>query len=118
MGAFGDAISNCNLMEVPFTSSVCTWSHGLGINLILKRLDRSLANSYWCSSFPSANESMLNHHHYNHYPLLNTTAKPCVKLYGTRPFRYENHWVKYDNCKDVVRQEWSIGTVIDVVGLS
>lgn len=47
------------------------------------------------------------HRHSDHCPLLLTTIPPHTKVHGSRPFRFDDHWICYDSCRTIVQNEWS-----------
>lgn len=51
MNSFIEALTDCNLLELPFTGGIFTWSHGSGSDLILERFDRMVATPSWYSIF-------------------------------------------------------------------
>lgn len=109
----GVVMADCNLIELPYEGGTFTWSHGSGSDLVFDRLGRSLGTIAWCALFPYAVEKRLHHRHSDHFPIHVTTSKSCASFFGTRPFRYKDHWVMYENCKEVVKQVWEAGSVVD-----
>lgn len=80
MNNFLEAITNCHLLELPFTGCLYTWTHGSRPNLTLERPDRFLASSDWSDLFPHALEHLLLHRNFDYNLILLTTSPPSVKI--------------------------------------
>lgn len=91
---------------------------GSGSNKILERLDRGLGSSDFLNYFPNILEVHVTRESSDHLPLL-------FKFYGhkystvtrKKQFRFENFWLTYDACSDIVRKAWSMAIMNDAEGI-
>lgn len=73
--------------------------------LILKRLDRCLANEAWLESYPSVTIIHLPKTYSNHNPLLIRLTNP-ISGNTNKPFRLEKYWLSHPKFRKVVKQSW------------
>lgn len=58
------------------------------------------------------------HKHSNHSPILLTTDLPSKKINGVKPFRFDDHWIWYDTCKNVVKLNWLSRPAVDIPNMT
>ncbi|XP_074378295.1 uncharacterized protein LOC141719822 [Apium graveolens] len=81
MEGFRKTIEDCNLLDLGYQGEWFTWEKSRGtVRWMQERLDRGLANKEWMELFPSA----------------------IVKR-----FRFENIWIKEDECRNLVLEYWN-----------
>ncbi|XP_017233198.1 uncharacterized protein LOC108207248 [Daucus carota subsp. sativus] len=103
---FRDTVSDCGLMDIGFTGSEFTWEQSRGTGLwIQERLDRGLANHDWRTMFPIAEIKVLEVSTSDHLPLFLDLNK---KVYAprVRRFKFENVWIREDQCRKIVQESW------------
>ncbi|XP_039144058.1 uncharacterized protein LOC120281255 [Dioscorea cayenensis subsp. rotundata] len=104
---FSDFIAINNLIEVNFASSSYTWCNNqLGNARKWARLDRCLINSLSIDFIGSYIIKHLPMLFSDHAPLL-LTLTPRVPI-KKKIFRFDNFWLEYLDCHDVVRETWSL----------
>ncbi|XP_058775465.1 uncharacterized protein LOC131649724 [Vicia villosa] len=113
---FREAVSDCNLLDVPLEGHPFTWIKSRGTeHVIEERLDRALVSQDWWDNFPDVKLLNLLASHSDHRPILlqcdpihrNSAKKYC--------FRFENVWLKDDELIDVVNRGWNAGTNNEVL---
>lgn len=68
-------------------------------------LDRSLVDSDWLQSFPSAKLINLVASHSDHIPI-SLCCDPIQSRHKKRSFKFENGWLKEKGVADVVQDSW------------
>ena len=94
--------------DLGFTGPAYTWTNRrFSSNPIFERLDRCLANAYWCASFPVTNvyNMPLIHTISDHAPILLSTDGPVRRV--KRTFKFENWWLKEHDFQQYARNEWN-----------
>lgn len=104
---FGKTIMECGLVDMGFIGSAYTWEKSRGTtSWIQERLDMGFANHGWRMLFPNAELKVLEVSTSDHLPLfLNLNTQ--VYIPKTKRFRFENIWVKEDDCFNLVRNSWN-----------
>ncbi|KAL0340447.1 UNVERIFIED_CONTAM: hypothetical protein Sradi_4561500 [Sesamum radiatum] len=107
---FREALSDCELVDLGFSSDPFTWSNRDPTpNTVWERLHRACANIDWIHRFPTTSVS--------HIPLLCSDHK--VVLVGlktervfskgkSKPWRFEGPWLQSPQCEHVVEKGWQI----------
>ena len=73
-----------------------------------QRLDRAIANKDWIEKFPASSVSHLFSHASNHIPiLLRTMNDRQLKGRGAGGFKFEESWLLWDDCEEVVLEAWT-----------
>lgn len=52
MADFGDALLDCNFLEISVQGPLLTWTRSKSDDMIMERLDRGVANSEFFAIFP------------------------------------------------------------------
>ncbi|KAF4359614.1 hypothetical protein F8388_003617 [Cannabis sativa] len=92
-------------VDLGFQGVRCTWQNARkGEKNIRKRLDRGLADSSWCTSFPNARILNLPILGSDHSPILLSNSEGQSKL--NYPFRFLEVWTSSPECEKVVNGAW------------
>lgn len=84
---FNNLITECNLMDLGFTSYTDTWNnHRQNDQNIEKRLDRGLVNDNWNRKFPNSSITHLGPLASDHVPIKLNTHNQWNN--GPTPFKY------------------------------
>lgn len=112
MYEFREAIRECDLRDMGWKGMPFTWSNKrYEAGLIEERLDRFLCNKSWGSLFhENAAETVVTWTS-DHNPILMDFEEKGRKIRyerrSTRRIHYEDFWSSYDQCKQIVKREWS-----------
>ncbi|XP_035543588.1 uncharacterized protein LOC118347675 [Juglans regia] len=104
---FRAVLEDCDLRDLGFHGYKFTWSnrredhHGVS-----ERLDRFLANSAWCNSFPNARVSHGVVAYSDYLPIWVELEGEVVISRTKRPFRFEEMWVGAKDCEDIIKAQW------------
>uniref|UniRef100_A0A803L8S1 Endonuclease/exonuclease/phosphatase domain-containing protein n=1 Tax=Chenopodium quinoa TaxID=63459 RepID=A0A803L8S1_CHEQI len=109
-----DAVQFCQLLDLGYIGHNFTWTNNRGgIENVQEQLDRYLANHAWKESFPGSFVTHLSKRRSDHLPILlcvkdalNTTNKKKKKV---RLYRFEEMWLRDENCADIVASAWDRG---------
>ena len=102
------------LMNVDFLILVLSAPSGntLQMDTIRERLDRGLATNVWLTRFASTRVHHLTLDSSDHYPLW--IVPECLEIpNSTKPFKFEEMWLSYWGCMDVVEAVQSFQEVSD-----
>ncbi|KAG8380712.1 hypothetical protein BUALT_Bualt06G0044500 [Buddleja alternifolia] len=104
-GGFKNILDEGGLVDLGFDGHPYTWSNKRdGWANIQLRLDRCVANTGWIGCFPRAFVSHLPMINSDHSLLLLTTDSEGFG--GPKLFRFENMWIRYSSCQEVVKDSW------------
>lgn len=104
--SFCSMIDVCNLIDVVPKSGWFTWSNNRqGSHLVLESLDRTSCNNLWWQAYPNSVLETLAIAASGHSPIFFQTEKFSQ---GFKPFRFENFWLPFPTCHDIVRKEWRL----------
>jgi hypothetical protein len=99
---FRQAISDCNLTDIPLEGHPFTWVKSLGTpHVIEERLDRAMASTSWLHLFPTVRLSNLLTSHLDHSPIL-LQCCPTIRVRFNGSFRFENKWLKEPDLEETV----------------
>lgn len=85
MIAFRNCISDCELVDLEFSSTPFTWCNNLdGYQRILDRIGQALANNQWCTQFPNVSVNYGYAVNSDCYPLWVDICGIINKRRGTR----------------------------------
>ncbi|KAF4387190.1 hypothetical protein F8388_008824 [Cannabis sativa] len=113
--------------EVERDRQCFTWlNKRQGVAHVQERLDRYFCNQEWHSLYPSFKVINGNLIHSDHRPVV-ASLENVVRLKqqdNQRRFRFETHWLKDDECHDIVDQTWltpdapldSQDSILDIFG--
>ncbi|XVE89269.1 hypothetical protein DITRI_Ditri19aG0189600 [Diplodiscus trichospermus] len=103
IGNFNEILS----VDEKWGGSQFTWSRGIRENAIFERLDRGFGTESWSELFPASVEKHIVSTYSDHCPLLFEFMKEGIKsVKRKRHFRFENWWIPYDSCKQIIEQGW------------
>ena len=102
MDSFREIVNYCGLHDLSYCGPDYTWSNMQeGENGICLRLDRALATPEWLAKFKRMKVYHLVDSTLDHCALLVTDSRakhrPKVKR-----FHFEAHWVKREDCKNII----------------
>ncbi|XP_050241136.1 uncharacterized protein LOC126690037 [Quercus robur] len=111
MEDFRVALEDCGLADLGFSGHKFTWTNRrLGSTHTKQRLDRATANRVWMENFPASSVSHLFSHASDHLPILLKTMKDRqVRGRGFGGFKFEENWLLWDDCEEVVTKAWAKG---------
>jgi hypothetical protein len=87
-------------MDFPLARGFFTWSLNLD-PLVWSRIDRFLISPDWEAGFPVASQKRLPRLYSDHFLIL---LNCCDISRGSRPFKFENRWLKVDGFVGRVKQ--------------
>jgi len=99
---FSDFISKQGLIDLPMEGGTFTWSNSKEVASCSK-LDKFLLSSDWEEHFPNIRQRQLQRLLSDHFPIL---VEGQNFQRDSRPFRFENMWLKADGFVDRVRSWW------------
>ncbi|KAH9648147.1 reverse transcriptase domain-containing protein [Citrus sinensis] len=108
---FRDTIQACNLVDMGYKGYQFTWSNRRFVTgYVEERLDRFLCSNDWSKSFQNLPASHLANWVSNHCPIMLDIKERSKEInYKRRSFprdHYEDIWSSYENCQNIVREEW------------
>ncbi|XP_075640556.1 uncharacterized protein LOC142612338 [Castanea sativa] len=118
MEEFQEALESCNLFDLGFQGYKFTWNNKRpGAANTRERMDRAVANREWKDKFSASTLSHGFNHASDHVPIfLQTKTDRDFRGGGPRGFRFEESWLMWDECEEVVIDSW-VNSGGDVVGL-
>uniref|UniRef100_A0A803MKN4 CCHC-type domain-containing protein n=1 Tax=Chenopodium quinoa TaxID=63459 RepID=A0A803MKN4_CHEQI len=107
-------VSHCQLEDLGFIGHPFTWSNNRGgEENIQERLDRFLANRAWRDFFQGSFVTHLSKRKSDHLPILlcikEATPSQKKKKKKKRLYRFEEMWLRDENCADIVSEAWDYG---------
>jgi hypothetical protein len=97
-----DFISDQGLMDFPLAGGSFTWSLTLDPP-VWSRIDCFLFSPDWEARFPMTSQKRLFRLYSDYFPIL----LDCGDISrGSRPFKFENMWLKADGFVGMVKQWW------------
>ncbi|KAJ4771691.1 hypothetical protein LUZ62_055948 [Rhynchospora pubera] len=97
---FQSMVAASGLVDLGYHGPAYTWTNNRHVNnLILQRLDRSLATVPWCVMYPNAKLFHLPRANSDHSPILLKLRTDVKKT--QRKFKFENWWLLRDEFKEV-----------------
>ena len=111
LDVFRAALEHCNLVDLGFIGYPYTWNNRrLGTANTKERLDRAVANQMWRSKFPGTSVNHIVSHTSDHLPLILQNKEPPKLGYkGRRGFKFEEAWLLWDGCEQVIQEAWDNG---------
>lgn len=106
------------IVDLGASGTQYTWTNNSPGNLILRKLDRVLANVKWRLTFPEAIVKNLPRTHGDHCPvLLDCLGLPPPDI-NKRPFRFQAAWLTNPTFKEVLAETWNqqpaLGTTLQI----
>ena len=75
-----------------------------------ERLDRAVANNYWCGMYPRREVDVLAARSLDHKPILiRFGGEDDTRVHFYRSFKFEAKWLLDEECQHVIRQAWDEG---------
>ncbi|KAF4402657.1 hypothetical protein G4B88_012442 [Cannabis sativa] len=117
----------CSLADMGFEGQCFTWiNKRQGAAHVQERLDRFCCNQEWHNLFPSGSVITGDFIHSDHRPVV-ATLENVVRVQKndkSRGFRFETHWLKDEECHEIVNQTWLVpdgplesqDSIIDIFG--
>ncbi|XP_058757259.1 uncharacterized protein LOC131630499 [Vicia villosa] len=98
-------VDHNNLLEILTEGAFFTWSNGLGINSVERKLDRAFCNNNWINSSITMSVSYLpklrsNHHHILLYSSFSSQRRASQ-------FKFLAMWTLDDSCKTLISTVWA-----------
>ncbi|XP_074352985.1 uncharacterized protein LOC141692145 [Apium graveolens] len=107
MEGFSDASDRCELSDLGFIGDKFTWEKSRGSSSwVQERLDRGMATQAWKDLFPQAEVRVVDvttSDHLSLYLYLNRR----IFMPKVRRFRFENMWIKENECFNIVKDCWN-----------
>lgn len=116
MDAFRDGLADCYLEDLGFLGEPFTWSNQRAEpHTVRCRLNSFCVNSTWRVLVPSASVHHLTCPGSDHVPLLIKFREQHQDGPGRRrrPWRFNAHWVRKQECEQVVREGWESAVAPD-----
>ncbi|KAL8128213.1 hypothetical protein AgCh_014971 [Apium graveolens] len=105
MEGFRKTIEDCNLLDLGYQGEWFIWEKSRGtVRWMQERLDRGLANKEWMEL--SATVQVMEVSTSDHLPLYLTLNRQ-VYIPKAHRFRFENMWIKEDECRNLVLDCWN-----------
>jgi hypothetical protein len=98
---FDAFLNNLEMIDLPLIGRSFTWFHPNGLSM--SRLDTILISPLWVDSWGDPLVRVLDRDVADHCQLLLSYSQAD---WGPKPFRFNNHWLKHKDFKDVVVQAW------------
>ncbi|CAL1372535.1 unnamed protein product [Linum trigynum] len=105
---FTDRMNLAELVDLGFSGPKYTWSRGDQQQTYkASRLDRSLCNLRWNTSYPNTSVVHLPRFHSDHNPILTTVELQQGHQSLPRQFKFEAAWLTNDSLQEVVTESWN-----------
>lgn len=108
MAAFNEALVDCGLTDLGFEGTPFTWTNNqCAPRTIRCRLDRVCMDQQTRARFPTVLVTHVEQPGSDHIPILLRLEKPrSFSIPRSKPFRFEDMWVRQDGCEEIVRRIW------------
>lgn len=114
MDAFHEGLTDCDLTDLGFQGVPFTWSNQrIEPRTIRCRLDIFCGNSAWRMLAPQSHVQHLTFPGSDHIPLMVRIRGEATRNWDSRsrgrrnrPWRFNAHWVRKEECEKVVREGW------------
>ncbi|CAI9777924.1 unnamed protein product [Fraxinus pennsylvanica] len=101
-----EAIEDCQISDLGMDGYQFTWCKSRGSpGWIEERLDRAFTSSNWTEVFPGAKVNNLGFFSSDHAPIF-LQPVAVIPWQSTRRFRFENMWLREEDCKQVIYSSW------------
>ena len=99
----------CQLSDLGFIGYPYTWNNKRpGLANTRQQLDRAVASESWKARFPVNSVTHSFSHASDHLPLiLQTGTFKRVAARGTNGFKFEESWLLWEDCEEVVQDAWN-----------
>ena len=111
MEGFRQVMRECGFMDITYRGPKFTWSRRYGSKIIAERLDRGVANKEWMDRFAFSIEHHLPTVTSDHSLLLfNISTQEVTHAQVKKSFRFENMWVRNNQCEKVIKESWKVSS--------
>ncbi|CAH9086594.1 unnamed protein product [Cuscuta epithymum] len=111
---FWEAVTESGLRDFPFEGYQWTWDRGKNTNYwVEEKLDRILVNDDWWNSFMAAQASSIEAPTSDHMAL-RLKFSLTFQNGTTKRFRFENIWLREEECRAIVTNSWNAGDHLTV----
>ena len=104
---FNNFLNNCNLIDLGYNGPRFTWTNKRDNGLVMKRLDKALANSQWKLLFNDSHVCHLPRTFSDHHPILLHTTSHTFQPLSARPFHLETMWFSNPLFPTIVQNSWN-----------
>lgn len=116
LSGFSEAISDCELVDLGYEGDKFTWERFRGTDKwVVERLDRGFANKDWIDLFPSAVVQVHEISTSDHKPIF-LQLNRRVYMPKERRFRFENLWIRENECRNIIQECWNKRGAYDLMG--
>lgn len=115
MENFRQAIKDCHLKDMHSRGAKFTWHGNKRGAHIQEKLDRFLCNNGFDSLYPDAAVYNLDWLFSDHRPIeiILEAASSSKKGRYPKPFKFEENWIKYDECSNIIKTQGAWGNSVD-----
>ncbi|CAH9135345.1 unnamed protein product [Cuscuta epithymum] len=111
---FRDCVEECGLRDFLFMGYQWTWERGKGtLHCVEEKLDRILVNDEWWNRFMAAQATSVEAPISDHMALC-ISVVPTTHGRRKKKFKFENNWLREEECRTVVASSWGASTNLTV----
>ena len=109
--SFWAALKACQLEDLGFKGYQYTWNNNRPGNANLKfRVDKVVATKEWRDKFQLSSITHISQYALDHLPIvLQTEHLKPRRSQGQKGFKFEESWLLWEECEQVVREAWAAG---------
>lgn len=107
MSICNDFLNNYNLMDLRYRGQRFMWTNKRDNGLVMKCLDRALANPQWKLLFNDSYARHLPRTSSDHHPILLHTTLHITHSFKERPFRLETIWFNDPVFLTIIQNSWN-----------
>lgn len=104
---FNDFLNSCNLMDLKYSGPRFTWTNKRNNGLVMKCLDRALANPQRKLLFNDSYVHHLPRTSSDHHPILLHTTPHITHSFEERPFKLETIWFNDLAFLTIIQNSWN-----------
>lgn len=110
MRHFQEAVTDCSVMDLPYTGALFTWWNNRVEDPIGKKLDRALVNQSWLSRYPLSSAHFEAGGISDHARCLIRTAG--ITNDARKPFRFFNYLAEHKDFLPTVKRVWDTTEIL------
>ena len=110
MRHFQEAITECEVMDLPYTGAMFTWWNKREEDPIGKKLDRALVNREWLQQYPQSSAHFGAGGVSDHARCLVRTSGSSNEV--RKPFRFFNYLTEHQDFLPIVKAVWESTEVL------